>query len=506
MRKQWRLKLATMFTLLSGAEACARVDLPPGFTRFIAAEGLDRPTSIAFASDGRMFVAEQRGVIRVFIDGTPQPQPFLDLSDEVGSSGFRGLLGIALDPQFEANWRVYLAYTVDQVFGPPEESDQTPTFNRVARYTGTAASNGNVADPSTRTILIGATPSEGIPACWAHTIDCVRFGRDGSLLVSCGDGGHYEFADAGGNDPACFQPPYFGSDQDLGAFRSQYLGSMNGKILRIDPATGLGLSDNPYWDGDAASPRSRIWAYGFRNPFRFCVQPGPASLTPGTLFIGDVGWHDWEEINVASGAGLNFGWPCYEGFEPTPRYPDLKPASSGCETIGTPVNPGSLTQPLVAWNHSDPTMSVPPGPIGANAIGGAFYDGLSFPLAYRGGLLFGDYAFGWIRVLKVDASNQLINFFEFASDLGPLVDIAMHPVSGDVYYAAVFNNRVYRIAYSGPGVGDINGDGVVDIDDLLLVIGRWGPCAGGPMVCPSDIDGSGAVNIDDLLAVISHWG
>jgi hypothetical protein len=109
-------------------------------------------------------------------------------------------------------------------------------------------------------------------------------------------------------------------------------------------------------------------------------------------------------------------------------------------------------------------------------------------------------------VLRVDATNALINYFEFASDLGPLVDIAVHPLSGDAYYAAVFNNRVYRIAYKGPGVGDINGDGVVNIDDLLSVIGGWGPCAGGPVVCPADVDGSGAINIDDLLAVISHWG
>src|SRR5262245_25134937 len=223
-----------------------------------------------------------------------------------------------------------------------------------------------IADAASRTVLIGTTPGEGIPACWAHTINALHFGNDGTLLIACGDGGHYEFADGGGHDPACFQPPLFGGNQDIGAFRAQYLNSMNGKILRIDPATGFGLPSNPYWNGDPSSARSRVWVSGLRNPFRFCVRPpatrnGQRGAGPGELFIGDVGWDDWEEINIAVDGGANFGWPCREGLGETPQYPAMTPSGGGCETIGTPVNPGPLIGPLVMWSHSAPKQSVPPG-------------------------------------------------------------------------------------------------------------------------------------------------
>src|SRR5688572_9779731 len=142
--------------------AIGQVNLPPGFARLDAANGLSGPTAIAFAPDGRLFVAQQNGIVRVFLDGVEQQQPFIDLSAEVGSDGFRGLLGMTLDPSFMRNRRVYLAYTVDPVLGSPEEPDTVPTFNRVARYEGTEASNGSIADPASRTVLIGATITEGI--------------------------------------------------------------------------------------------------------------------------------------------------------------------------------------------------------------------------------------------------------------------------------------------------------------------------------------------------------
>ena len=496
--------IAALFVLGLTACASAFVSLPPGFTRFDAATGLTAPTTLAFAADGRLFVAQQNGVVRVYINGVQQAQPFIDLSAEVGSGGYRGMLGLALDPDFINNHRVYMSFTVDPVFGLPDESDEVPTFNRVVRYTGTAASNGNIADAATRTILIGQSITQGIPACWAHTIDALRFGRDGMLLVSCGDGGHYEFADAGGNDAACFQPPYFAGDQNIGAFRAQYhLGSMNGKILRIDPNTGLGLPSNPFWDGDGSHAQSRIWLRGFRNPFRFAVQPGPPANSPGTLFIGDVGWNDWEEINVAAAGGLNFGWPCREGPNATPTYPGIAPTGFACGTLG------NFTSPLVYWNHNVPDFSLPPGYVGANSIGGVFGTGTAYPLAYRGALFFADFQYGWIQVLRVDGNNALSNFFEFGDNVGTPVDMAMHPITGELHYVSIFDNKVYRIAYSGPGVGDVSpagGDGHVNVADLLAVITSWGPCFGGPQICPADIDGSGTVNVADLLAVITNWG
>src|SRR5690606_27204779 len=145
------------------------------------------------------------------------------------------------------NGHVYMAYPVAPEGGTRPKMLK-PTFSRVVRYTGTPASGGNVADPASRLVLIGEQPHEGIPACYAHLFGALRFGEDGSLLVSTGDAAHYEFPDGGGNDPDCFLPPLFDPEQDLGAFRAQHLDSLAGKILRIDPATGLGLPDNPYWN------------------------------------------------------------------------------------------------------------------------------------------------------------------------------------------------------------------------------------------------------------------
>lgn len=99
----------------------------------------------------------------------------------------------------------------------------------------------------------------------------MQFGHDGTLLVSAGDGAHFDTADPGGLDSDCFGPGLFGPDEDIGAFRSQYLDSLAGKILRIDPATGLGLPSNTHWTGNGADNPSRVWANGVRNPFRCSV-------------------------------------------------------------------------------------------------------------------------------------------------------------------------------------------------------------------------------------------
>src|SRR6185436_19404649 len=130
----------------------------------------------------------------------------------------------------------------------------------------------------------------------------------GTLLVSAGDGAHFETVDAGGMDPDQFLPGRSDPAQDLGAFRSQWIGSMNGKVMRIDPATGHGLPSNPFWNGNPVAPQSRVWAYGFRNPFRIAVRPGtgstsPAAGNPGQVFVADVGWVEPEEIDVLNAGG-----------------------------------------------------------------------------------------------------------------------------------------------------------------------------------------------------------
>jgi glucose/arabinose dehydrogenase len=252
-RHQLGLRLLAAATIgLGAASADAFVDLPPEFQSVIMSPVLNGPVGMAFAPDGRIFVCEQRGVIRVVQNNAIISQ-FIDLQDEVGFAGDRGLLAIALDPSFNTNHYLYMAYTVDPEFGPPEESADEPAFARLVRYTGTSASNGNIADPASRTILIGDAPNTGFPVCNStHTIGSLRWGLDGSLFLSVGDGAVWQGADQGGITPDCLQ--YEQPGNDIGAFRSQMLDSINGKILRIDPATGLGLPSNPYYNGDPRRP------------------------------------------------------------------------------------------------------------------------------------------------------------------------------------------------------------------------------------------------------------
>ncbi len=476
------------------------VTLPPGFGWVTVASGFADPVGIAFADDGRMFVAEQRGIVWVVENGRA-PVQFIDLQAEVQGVWDRGLLGIALDPGFLANRHVYLLYTVDPVFGKPNEDPFQGTFSRLTRYTGTAASNGNVADLDSRLVLIGETAPEGIPVCEpSHTIGSVRFGHDGSLLVSAGDGANFNVMDPGGLDADCFGDGMFGEDENIGAFRSQYLGSLAGKILRIDPATGLGLPDNPFWTGNAADKASKVWALGLRNPFRITVRPqeqglGPAG--PGMIFIGDVGWYTREEISKATG-GENFGWPCLEGPVPAPEYPNGTPAHSGCSD---PPNPGTLTNPVINWHHSIPNQSFPQGYTGFCAIGGAFYTGNCYPPPYDDALFLADHIGNWFRALKVDASGNFVSLHLFGTGMDRPVDIRSHPATGDLYYVAIYAGEVRRIFATAETVGDTNGDCVAGILDLLELLGTWGFCPG----CPADFNGDNVVDVLDLLMLLGAW-
>jgi len=141
--------------------------------------------------------------------------------------------------------------------------------------------------------------------------------------------------------PAATAPPSAASTPARCACRN--LDSLSGKILRVDPITGKGLSDNPFYNGDADSNRSKVYDYGLRNPFRFAFQPGT-----GTLFIGDVGWNTWEEIN--RGRGQDFGWPYYEGGSgvslKTGGYQDLSEAQAFYNS-GQAVTPSLWARPAL---------------------------------------------------------------------------------------------------------------------------------------------------------------
>lgn len=314
---------------------------PTGFVEEQVGDDWEAAVGMTFSADGeRMYVWEKAGKVWIVENGKRLADPLIDISEEVGNWGDHGLLGFALDPNFKSNGNFYLLYVVDRhhlmnygkgSYNSKSDDYNSATIGRVTRYTAQAGNGRRTADLASRKILLGDKPSNGIPVLYiSHGVGSLVFGEDGSLLVSSGDGATAGWLDAG-YDPAqpndTFVPQALADGiitekQNIGAFRSQQLESLNGKILRINPETGKGMPNNPFYkSSDADAPISKVWALGLRNPFRFTLRPGTGnSSNPGVLYIGDVGWQDWEELNVAKKGGLNFGWPIYEGLEQQRYY------------------------------------------------------------------------------------------------------------------------------------------------------------------------------------------
>lgn len=294
------LSLTVALALVTALRPSAAT-LPSGFTESIVASGLTAPVTMQFAPDGRLFVLEQAGTVRVIQNGTLLPTPFISLS--VASGGDRGLLGIAFDPLFATEPWVYLSYTV-----------ATPSpHNVVARV----LANGNVASGAPQIIFELENLGESV----FHNAGALAFGPvDGKLYVAVGEN---------------FQPQL-----------AQDMTRLFGKMLRIN-RDGTIPSDNPFYN-TATGPARAIWALGLRNPYNFTFNPGG---TPAML-INDVGEQRWEEINEGV-AGANYGWPLKEGPEesgppdPAFRYPLFAYFhGQGCAIIGAAVySPATLTFP-----------------------------------------------------------------------------------------------------------------------------------------------------------------
>ena len=292
-------------------------------------------TGIVFDEIGRAYVLEKAGLVHIIdTNGVKTPQPLIDIHEEVGNWRDHGLLGFALDPNFYGNGHFYLLYAVDRhhllyhgtsQYHPDSLTTFRASIGRVTRYTADPATNFTTTIPNSRKILLGESISTGIPiTSTSHGVGTIMFAKDGTLLVSAGDGVVNKDGEVGGDTlgtyaTAALADGIITPDQDLGAYRSQYIGSMNGKVLRIDPITGDGVSTNPFYDaGKPRSPQSRVWTLGLRNPFRMALMPQTGSHlsgdgNPGTIVLGDVGSAFHEELNVIDGAGQNFGWPLWEG-------------------------------------------------------------------------------------------------------------------------------------------------------------------------------------------------
>jgi PKD repeat protein len=291
-----------------------------------------------------MYVWEKNGKVWVVdTNGVKAATPLLDISEEVGGWRDHGLNGFVLDPNFRTNGYYYLEYTVDRhhllYYGTPNYNATVneyynATIIRVTRYTANPATNFMTTIAGSRLVLIGETKKTGIPLLHeSHSGGQLAFGRDGSLLLTTGDGASYNVADGGSSSDTYWSQGLADSiirpKENVGAFRSQLVDCLNGKLLRIDPATGDGLPSNPYYDpANPRSPKSRVWDLGLRNPFRMTYRPGTGSTDitagdPGAFYIGDVGWGTYEDVQVSTGPRLNFGWPAFEGLTPNSSYQNL---------------------------------------------------------------------------------------------------------------------------------------------------------------------------------------
>lgn len=454
--RRWLDILCVPLLMMAGPALAQQ--LPSGFVLEDAAPGagFQEPTCLAFTPDGRILVGEKAGRVWVIQGSAKVPDPMWKDTLEVLDRQDAGFTGIAVDPNYAVNRYVYFSYEVN----PDSDgvNNKTVSFGRLVRYQ-TNIANPNVVDKNTRTVLIGATWSSGVPNGGSiHTIDGLRWGADGSLLVSAGDGGIIA-PDWGGNYPDLFLPGRIDPYEDIGSFRSQYTGSLCGKVLRINPVTGNGYPSNPYYDGNPTSNRSKVWAYGFRNPWRFSVRPGtgsadPSAGRPGTLYVGNVGLFTWESVDVVKLGGENFGWPCQEGGHTNPGLVNATPFHGGCDSTGTYGDPEPFSAPLLYYNHDDPSVSSLTGMQGGTVIGGLFYQGSVYPPSYRGEYIFGDFVNSDIWIVAPDTTDHVNAWALFdATPNGP-VDFAADPFVGDLYYVGIYSNQVVHVRYTTPIAGD----------------------------------------------------
>jgi glucose/arabinose dehydrogenase len=388
----------------------------PGFTsEVVTTLPAYQPVGLTWAPDGRIFIWQESGVVRIFKNGTLLATPFLDISARVNTVNDRGLLGLALDPNFATNGYVYLLYTYEPNGNP---NDTAPKTARLTRVQANLA-NPDVVLANSEIILlgsIGTAPCSQYPAgsdCIGndsveHTVDSLRFGPDGKLYVSLGDGASSNFT-----DPL--------------ALRSQDLNAYNGKLLRIN-SDGTAPTDNPFYENNnPTSIKSKVYAYGLRNPYRFGIHP-----TSGEVMIGDVGWLTYEEIN--RGRGANFGWPCYEGNDPQSQY---QAAFAQCRALAA----SAVTKPLHVYSHTDTQA------FGGAAIGGPYYTATQYPAQYRGNYFFGEYVGQYINRIIFDANNNVSSVVRFASNLGGIVSLEQGP-DGALYYIELVSGQVRRLRYT----------------------------------------------------------
>jgi glucose/arabinose dehydrogenase len=375
--------LSSIFVLWRPASGAANV--LPGFQDSEFVTGLQQPTAMEFAPDGRLFVAEIGGAIRVVqSDGTLNPVPFVTIPD-VDARGNRGVQGLTFDPDFSTNHFVYVHYT-------QKGSDGKPSHNRIVRFTA----DGDVAAEEDGTPkMVSIFELDNLGRSKQHNGGHIHFNDE--------DGDHKLYIPVGDNKRNKF-PPFL---------KTMKLTNLFGKVLRIN-ADGSIPSDNPFYN-ETTGKYKAIYARGFRNPFSFAVEQGTGEGRD-SIYINDVGEQTWEEINDLR-AGANYGWPRHEGYQGGDRF----------------------ERPIFAYRH-DTLDNTPPATSGCAITAGTFYHALAdasayFPAEYEGDYFFADLCNGWIRKLEHLDSGD-VSASGFATGVRGPVDLKVGP-DGGLYYLEI---------------------------------------------------------------------
>ncbi len=513
------------------AGGAAGLGLPAGFQDSVVVSGLTAPTAVALSPDGRIFVAEKSGLIKVVDGPGGTPTVFADLRTNVHNFWDRGMSGLVLHPDFPHTPYLYVSYTLDAPIGgtPPLWGTAGATSDNCPTPPGPTSNGCVVGGRLSRLQASGDTmvgAEQVLIEAWcqqfpSHSVDAVVFGNDGALYVSAGDGANFNTVDYGQfGSPLnpCGDPPVgIGGTQtpptaEGGALRAQSVrrgpgapAVLNGAVLRLDALTGQALPDNPLV-GSGIAGADRIIAYGLRNPFRMAARPGT-----NEIWVGDVGWSDWDEIDriaaTADGVVENFGWPCYEGLGPQPSYQAAH--LDRCSSLYQQV--GNVTAPVYAYTHGQTIVTGETCGTGGNTISGlAFYPGGSYPAAYNGALFFSDYSRDciWAMLPGPDGAPDPTQRANFAVGADSPVDLKIGP-GGDLYYVELSTGSVHRVQYFGNSQPPIAlahsdvGNGPLPLTVHFDASASYDPDPGDSITYAWDLDGDGQFN--DSTAVTPQF-
>jgi glucose/arabinose dehydrogenase/uncharacterized membrane protein YgcG len=473
--------------------AAAEPQLPPHFQDEVVFDGIEQPVNFRFAPDGRVFVATKPGQILVYDSvNDSTPTVFADLRADVYDRGDRGLLGLELDPKFEEGGHayVYALYTWDHVLGEAWDPAH-PKYGKPGvsgdpgcpsqNSSGSCLVSGRLVrlqesflNPNHAVEVEGGLPKEKeLLQGWcqqfdSHSVGELRFGDEGALYVSGGDGASYESIPDYGQlgtppNPCGDAPTPAGTapseaqrhEAHGGALRSQNLALLSGAILRVDPDTGDAFSGNPLL-GNGNANAERTVAKGFRNPFRYTFDP-----QTGEIYSGNVGSSEIEEIDRFQAPPTtlyNSGWPCYEGIQHQFQFKNLGldtcKALYQAEANGEP----KTSEPFFTYSHKQTVVPEDECPTesGSALSGLSFYEGGRYPSRYEGALFFADAVRGCMWVMYPGADGRpdpsTTERFLRESNIYPGVKIAEGP-DGYLYYADLLGDNfgegsIHRIGFS----------------------------------------------------------